>query len=101
MIQEPIQPTYTPTPEPTAVARPRRSSALRIAVVIGLVLLLAVPVVMAMAANAGPSSPIDILAAGATNAPSTDAPESAKAPTRDSGASRVSKGFGASASRWR
>ncbi len=77
MIQEPIQPTYTPTPEHTAVARPRRSSAVRIAVVIGLVLLLAVPVVMAMAANAGPTSPTDLLAAGATNAPSTDAPATA------------------------
>ena len=80
MIQEPTQPTPTPPHEPAPAAAVRRNPGLRIAVVIGLVLLLAVPVVMAMAANSGPSSPNAILGAGATNAPSTDAPASTGKP---------------------
>jgi hypothetical protein len=69
-MQEPIQPTSSPTP-PTRPGRPRAWRDSRLWIVLVLALLLAVPVVVAIAARgAGPERPLSV---GASAAPAASA----------------------------
>lgn len=73
MIQEPTQPTLTPSPiGPGARATTRTSTAVKIGLLIAALILLAIPVVMAMTANSNSVAPHNQLAAGATAAPSPE-----------------------------
>jgi hypothetical protein len=67
VIQEPTQ--LTPTPQAKAATL---NSAARLGLIIAAVLLLAIPVVMAMAANSPSQTPSNVLAAGASAAPTPD-----------------------------
>jgi hypothetical protein len=80
VIQEPIQPTESPTP--SAATKTRSSNTLKVGLVVALCLALVVPVMIALAANsAPPSQDLLGLAAGASADPV--APSSAKPDNKD------------------